>query len=290
MIIKVVFIQFIIISQLFARSHEFKKEEDNLSNVNSLYFSEIHSIPNGSVNHVYFTYRISFARLVFIKSNDKYSASFKFLIEETDSASNNIVRQIQNKSIYIDSFNESVNEKNYYQGVIRSYLKNGIYKFLPFLTDLNTGHETKLFVKKLKVQNKVNSYIISLLIIKSRLVTCNNVKHFEIANFRDSFPFIPNEYSLLIRCTNTKQKSIFVEIKNNSDTVFSSDVNYNFKSKINLSECEVNIVLGDEMNQTGTRNFVIPEINNKLMEGNTEIIVCRTNDSVPLKIFNKLII
>ena len=286
MINKVVFITFIIVSQLFDQSHKFKREEENLLKGNSLCFSEIHSIPSGSVNHVYFTYRISFARLVFIKSDDKYSASFTFSIEVTDSASKNIVRQIQTKSIFIDTFNETVNKNNYYQGIISFYLKDGSYKILPFLTDLNTGHEVKFLVKRLDVQNKNKSDIISPLVIKSTLATCKINKYFELSNFSESLPFSQTRYGLLIPCIDTTLESIFVVIKNNLDTVFNSKVYDNFKSKINLRECNDKIILGDETSLPVTKNFVIPEINNKLMEGNAEIIVSRDKSSKQSKIFH----
>ncbi|MHB1687686.1 MAG: GWxTD domain-containing protein [Ignavibacteriaceae bacterium] len=290
MIKKIIFLSVLIITQLFAQPHNFRREWGNFAKTNSFYFSEIHSIPKDSVNQIYFAYRINYSRLVFVKSSGKYSASFSFSIEVNDSASKHVTRQIQNKNITVDNFDETLNKDNYIKGVITFFLSNGSFNILPFLTDLNTNHEMKLPPLHVDTRLINHSNFISPLIVKPDKLNCGSEKYFELANFDNSFPFGINDFNLIIPCPDTTQKSIYVVIKNNTDTVFNSEVSNYFRSNIALEECGSNIVLGDQPNQKRTNNFIINNIGNKLAEGETEIFLGKGKDSLLKKPFIKKVI
>ncbi len=290
MIKKIIFLSFIIILQLFAQPHNFRREGEKNAKETSFYFSEVHSIPEDSSNHTYFVYKISYPSLVFVKSSGKYSASFSLSIEVFDSVLKHVVRQIQNKTISVDTFDQTLDHNYYVQGFVNFHLKNGIYNILPFLTDLNINNEIKLAPIRIDIPSSIQSTLISPLIVKSDLIECQNKKYFELANYDDSFPFSEDNFSLVLPCLDTTRESIFVTIKNDSDTVFNSEVSNYFKSKIVLRECKDNILLGNGLTPEATNNFVIPDINRKLLEGNAEIIVSRNKNSIPLKSYNKKII
>jgi GWxTD domain-containing protein len=250
-----------------------------------LIFSEIHIVPADSANIIYYSYRIPYNRLVFIKDGDNYMADFKIAIEVTDSASNYIARQSEEKKIIADNFDETNSHEKYLEGVLSFLANNGKFNLLPIISDENSGRDLRLHPVKFSTRLKEHSNFITPVICNSLQLKCDNTNLFELTNFEGSIPFSEDEYFMIISSSDTAIKQIKVSLVDKQDTVYSGSTDLFFDSGISFKECSNKILIDENNNGKQFRNFIIKNFSRKLEEGKYHVYISDGKESKPDKKF-----
>lgn len=255
--------------------------------------SSLHVLPADTLNEVYYTYRITYNRLVFEKTGDTYTSRFTVSVEVFDSSGDFIVRNSSDKKIILDNFEETNSRNKYVEGLIEFKLGKGQFNIIPVLTDQNSGRELKLKPAHLVTTSPDESSILNPLIVDAKSFNCDNMDYSTLTNFEENFPFEAEEFNLVIPVTDTTIKQLKVIIVNDQDTVYSGMVSESNSSNISLQNCGGKIIVtGSELTRKA-RNFIIKNFSNKLNVGNILISVYRDKNisttGKPDKTFQKAV-
>ena len=267
---KLLFLLIIIISSsVFAqhRKHEIPKMLRFMD-------SEIHVVPSDSTNIVYFSYRIPYNRVVFVKDNSNYKAHFTLSLEVSDKNSKYVTREIKNENILADDFDETISNKQFKQGIIKFNLPDGIFKAQPIISDLNSNRELRLHPVLINVEKTDSSKYLHPIVVNENKILCENANSFQLTNFNNTIPFSESKYDLILPVKDSSINKIYVLIKSKNDTVFHSVSTHNFSSNLEFELCSNNnIVIRKGKSLSFTKNFVISNFSNYLNEGPFEIEV-----------------
>jgi len=236
---------------------------------------EINTFPGDSLINFYFSYRIPYNRVVFVKSGNRYEASVKINLELIDSVKNEITRQFEEKKIHVDNFDLTNQNEVYVQGLIGLKIPDGDYKILTFFTDNNINKEFDLhpLYRRLKISKK---NFLRPVIVDNKQAECSNVKKYSLTNYDGDIPFSESEYEIIIPSKDTAEKSIVLTMINNDDTVYNQLVTESFIDKNSFNECDGKILF-DNKGSNYFRNFIIKDFSRKLNEGELKFEI-KTNE------------
>ena len=250
------------------------------------FYSEINILPSDSLYVVYFSYRIPYNRIVFEKDGSIYKAGYSLSVEVVDSNSNFVARQLDEKRIKVNSFEETNSDNLYAEGLINFKIKKGNYNLIPIFTDINSNIEMKtreisLYPNKFSSKNFNHP-----LIVNSKKYLCNGNENYELTNFGGSIPFDENSYDIIIPVSDTSISKLKVVMLNNNDTVSVSEISESFYSSLFISFCNDRITLDNSNGSYQTKNFLLQNFSNKLFEGDLTLIVSNEKDQKSKKVFN----
>ncbi len=271
-----------VLSTIVFGQRNFRKFQNNPFQI---FYPETNIIPSDSLYLVYFSYRIPYNKIVFEKDNNVYKAGYSLSVEVVDSSSNFIARQLDEKRITVNTFEETNNENLFAQGVIKFKIKKGRFNIIPIFTDINSNiemksHEIPLF------PDKFNSKIYYHPIIVNSKKVNNGKEEYELTNFGGSIPFNESSYDLIIPVSDENLSKLHVVMLNNKDTVTNTDISQYFTSSLSLNYNNDIITLNNSENNFQTKNFVIKNFSSKLYEGELTLIVTNGDDTKSKKIFN----
>lgn len=251
------------------------------------FFFEINTFPDDSLIHFYYSYRIPYNHLVFIKSGDEYNASVKINLELVDSLTNNIARQFDEKKISVDNFDLTNENQEYAEGLIKLTVPDGNYKILMFFTDNNVNKEFR-FPPWYKRMEKVKKKFLAPVVVDAKKLECAGNEKYPLTNFNSDIPFSENEYYLIIPVKDTTIKSFKLTMIDNSDTIYNKNVTDNFINKDSFSECDGKIVFNNKGNVI-FKNFIVKNFSQKLHEGHLKVeIKTDSSDAQTLRFIKRI--
>jgi len=233
-----------------------------------------------SSNFIYYTYRIPYSRLVFVRSGNEYIANFRAMVDLADSSSEVIDRGTNESKVVVEDFNLTNSNSNYLQGFLKFTVPGDFYKLTTVITDLNSKREVPLKPEEISLIDFNESKIYNPIVINSGDYYCSEEKVMMMSNFGGSIPFSSEMYDLLFPVENLETEKLFVTITNREDTVFNSVITDYFDSKLSIFNCDSRIVITKEEDLTVTRNFILPGINENLEEGLIVIQISITGEEV----------
>jgi GWxTD domain-containing protein len=224
--------------------------------------------------------------LVFVKDDNSYNAGFTLAVEITDSLGNFVDRQIKEDKIKVKNYQETDSYILSYQGFLTFHLPKGNYSFLPIITDNNSRDELKL--KKITYSAITNNYnfLLPPLVINSKKSTCGNQEKFVLTNYEGFVPFSKNSYDLLIPVIDTSITNLRTVVINNEDTVFNGPLTQSSVFSLNYQVCDSQIVTGQSGEADPTRNFILKDLCNRLIEGNLTFLFFRGDEQKPFVTHN----
>jgi len=239
-----------------------------------------------SSNIIYYTYKIPYKRLVFVRSGEEYVANLKVLVEVSDSSFEMIERDSRENNVAVDDFDLTNSNSDYLQGFLKFNLHGNFYRFSPVITDLYSQREIPLKPEEISLTYFNETQIYNPIVINSGDYYCGETKVIIMSNFGGNIPFSPERYDLLIPVKDLETEELLVTITNRADTVFSSVINNYFDSELNIFQCDSRIAITEDENLAVTRNFILPGINENLDEGPVVIHVNKIGKEVDAE-FNR---
>jgi GWxTD domain-containing protein len=282
--IKTLFLCIVIAAFSFSQNHfNHPGNPDNPDALNfRILYSEINVLPSLNDNCVcYYTFRIPYNHLVFVKENSGYKAGFSLAIEVTDTLGNFVDRQIKEDKFEVSNYKDTDSGLLFYQGMLTFHLQKGNYDFLPLFTDINSKDESKL--KKIHVLTAANKFknVLPPLVVNTKLTKCGNTETPVLTNFDGFIPFSNNSYDLIIPSIDTTIKNLKAIVINDEDTVFNSNINESTISCLNLQRCDSQIVINQKGEIVPTRNFIIKNLSSHFAEGNLIFLFFKDNETKP---------
>jgi GWxTD domain-containing protein len=267
---------------------DYSKSSDHPESQNFKYlYSEMDVFQSANDTRIFnYTFRIPYNHLVFVKDDNSYNAGFTLAVEITDSLGNFVDRQIKEDKIKVKNYQETDSYILSYQGFLTFHLPKGNYSFLPIITDNNSRDELKL--KKITYSAITNNYnfLLPPLVINSKKNTCGNQEKFVLTNYEGFVPFSKNSYDLLIPVIDTSITNLRTVVINNEDTVFNGPLTQSSVFSLNYQVCDSQIVTGQSGEADPTRNFILKDLCNRLIEGNLTFLFFRGDEQKPFVTHN----
>ncbi len=251
------------------------------------FFVEVHVIPGDSLNTLYYSYRIPYNQLTFVKDGDKYKASLNVSIEVFDTSGQFISRQMKQRNIEVDDFSVTNSPDYFCEDLLTFHLHNDDYNFIPIITDIQSGQEVKLDSTSVSKLRPNSMEILDPIVLNENKIDINGQKYSVLSNYENSVPFNLKKYELAIPCRDTSVQKLYVRIINNRDTVFSGYTSEFFLSDLSLEENEDKIIIDGGGNANIFKNFILNNFSNLLSEGRMQIIISRDKYGVNPFIFTK---
>jgi len=190
-----------------------------------------------------------------------------------DSAADLIDRDIKDTELSVNNF-EATNERGYFlQDFLKFNLSAGRYKIITTITDLNSQNELKLEPAEIDLIKAGEEIVLHPLVIESDNDECEIENAFTLANFGGSVPYSPEDYNLVIPLRDTTLEVISVTITNNEDTLVNQEISEFYTLPIGISTCNKDLVLLPDDESIFTNNFIVRNVNRKLIEGKVSLNV-----------------
>jgi len=285
---KIVLLSLLIVAALYSQSRHKKPEWLHQSN-GPAFNSYILVIPApDSSNYIYYTYRIPYSSLVFVRSGNEYIANFRAMVDLADSSSEVFDRGTNESNVVVEDFNLTNSNSNYLQGFLKFKVPGDFYELTTVITDLNSQREIPLKPEDIFLNNFNETKIYNPIILNSGDYYCNEEKVMMMSNFGGRIPFSPEKYDLIIPVKDLETEKLFVTITNRADTVLRSVLTEYFDSKLSIFNCDSRLVITEEEDLTVTRNFILSGINENLEEGLIVIKISKTGEEVDTE-FNRIV-
>jgi len=246
--------------------------------------SEIISLPrNDGDFSVYFIYKIPYKLLVFERNEESFSAGLRVTVEILDDDSKLVTRDIKDSKLTVNNF-EATNDFNLFlQDFLSFKLKTGEYKITALISDMNSTGELKLEPIKLNLEEYKDKLVQHPLVISSQEIMCNNKKNFILANSGGNIPFSSDKFHLVIPVSDTLVNEIDVIIENNDEVIISTKLNESYVIPIGIAECEKHLSVTTNPEAILLRNFILRNVNDKLIEGELTLKVTNEEKSIDEK-------
>ena len=286
---KNILISFLFILPIFAQRPEHRP--DIPQQFRLPFFVEVHVIPGDSLNTLYYSYRIPYNQLTFVKDGDKYKASLNVSIEVFDTSGQFISRQMKQRNIEVDNFSETNSPDYFCEDLLTFHLHNDDYNLIPIITDIQSGQEEKLDSTRVNKLKPNSMEILDPIVLNKDKIDINGQRYQVLTNYENSIPFSLEKYELAIPCRDTSIQKLYVRLINNRDTVFSGYTSESVLSDLSFKESENKIVLDRGKTDNIFRNFTIDNFSNLLSEGGLQIIISKDNKfGVNSVIFTKRVV
>ena len=277
---------FLTSSLAFPQEHKqipFKGNEFNLL------YSEINVFPSsGNEMLCFYSFRIPYNHLVFVKTDAGYLAKFSLGVEVNDSLGNFTDRQIKQDDILVQTYGETDSDRKFYQGFLTFKLGRENYNLLPVFTDFNSKEERRLH--KIDVLLKTDKFksILPPLFVNSTKEKCGSNEFTILSNYNGFLPFNTSSYDIIIPSIDTASTDLRVVIVADEDTIYNNSIKESNIYNINFNKCNNQIALMSDSGITlPTRNFIIKGISTIIPEGNLSIICYTNNEKKPAVVHYK---
>ncbi|MFA6598743.1 MAG: GWxTD domain-containing protein [Ignavibacteriaceae bacterium] len=221
-----------------------------------LLYEYYYSQPDSGKGIFQFVYRINYDRLSFLKDGDKYTTKIRVSIELKDSSTNTISRANEDKTIFVDEFDETVNKNRSVQGLLNVNLDKKKYFLAITLTDLLANKDftfPQLSVDLAK--HEATNFVVSI---------GSNGKYY-LANRGKTLPFSPAAYSFIYENDSSRTDSLCLKFQSAADslTFCSSET---FAHPFFLEEDSSGIYLHPQT-KSSLKTFLFKDVSLKLPEG-----------------------
>jgi GWxTD domain-containing protein len=287
LITKILFLCIIIASLSFPQNHSRSTDNPNRGSFRLIY-SELIALPYVNDGWVYYyTFRIPYNHLVFVKDDKGYRAGFSLAIEVTDTIGNFADRQIKEDKIEVNSYEETGSDQLFYQGMLTFHLPKRNYNFLPIFTDINSRDESRL--KKIEIFAGTDKYknVLPPLVINSAKKRCGSSDYSILTNYEGLIPFSNSSYNIIFPSIDTTLNNLKLIIINNEDTLFNGPLTVSSVFNINFPLCDSQVVIGQKNDGILTRNFVIKDLSPRFSEGNLLFNFFKNDEKKPFVTQNR---
>jgi GWxTD domain-containing protein len=246
-------------------------------------FIEHNSINVDSQKVEIISYRIPYNNLLFIKADDKYSASFTLTLELYNEEEF-ILREIVKQNLSTDNYEVTLSKDQYFQDFISLSLSPGSLTIKTILSLEGTDLEYKIPDQKIEIDSLLNFELLAPIIVSSK-INSDNKKSFTLCNFGQEIPFTSEKYSLLIGIKKPDVDNVSVSISQFDKEIFSSSLSKYDKGELKFEKKNdyINVSIIDSSN---INFFLISDFSHLLFEGIAELIVTfdSTENKYPLNI------
>jgi len=224
-------------------------------------------VPNSdSIISVSYLYRIPYRLLVFEKDGNKFKSSARIMVE-VRKGDELIKREFVDKKISVSDFDITQSKAASIEGIIYFDLEANDYKISGIVSDLQSEKEYKFSPVDIKGLEYIGAKIFNPIVISFAESDCNGKNLPLVVNYGGSIPFSSQEYQVIIPIADTTIESINIELVNNAEQPTSRTVTESYITGISTVECNGKLYVGRDDKVQKTKNFVLRNFSQTLMEG-----------------------
>ena len=232
-------------------------------------YIEHNSFFEDNIQTEYFTYRVPYNHLLFIKVNDNYKTSFTLSVEIYNDDDEFVQRKIIQPSFSISKYDETISNEKYYQGTFKVNLPAGKYKLKSLFSLESTDLEYKVPDQDILIKPLEDLAVFPPIIVNEETVDNNN---FILSNYASKIPFGAEKHSLLIRFPNTEINEIRAKILQTKEVVLDQKIKSVGEKNIKLENTNGDIILSADENGN-SQIFIVSGFSHLLREGKCELVV-----------------
>ena len=213
------------------------------------------------------SYKIPYNNLLFTKNNGSYLTSFTLTLEIYREEVF-ISREIVKPTFYVDTYEETLSNKRYYEDFVEFQLDSGKYILKPEFSIDETEVEYRIPSETIFVENLIKSKLIPPIVILNN----SNSNSFKLANFGGAIPFSPKKYDLLIGLLNQNIKTISVTISQFNSVIYSDSISSSVNGNLLVSnfENDLRLTISDS---SDINYFLLTGFSHFLYEGKADLII-----------------
>jgi len=211
---------------------------------------------------LFVAFRIPYGKLVFVKENKNYSASFEFGIDvkRNDTL---VERTSVSENVVLQNYDLTKSKDDYVQGLVKFKLKSGKYNLIPEIRLKNTNIDVRL---KPIAENIVPDTVI----IFEPLVVNKHDNEFVLTNYENNFPFSAADYGILIPVKNSVD-TVSVKIQQGDYVICDTTLTDKIKHRLFPDARQNEIMLKTDTANTKLNYFYLNDFSHLLNEGMVEI-------------------
>lgn len=234
-------------------------------------------VPEDTLYNCYFTYKIPYNNLVFVKQNGFYTGGLELMFEAKDD-DENFIRESVSEDITISNYDLVESTDNFLEGIVHLKLIEGNYTFIPLLTIQNTKDVFRLRPINIDLSNTSNKFILPPVVVSTYEENCQNNSGYRLINFKNSLPYTSEKYVLLIPVLDTTINELNLSIKEKGTILFSETLTEPIWTNFSISECDNKIIIFNSDTKNKIKLFVSKNFNAPLDEGLVKVEI--THDSL----------
>ncbi|MCL4548552.1 MAG: GWxTD domain-containing protein, partial [Bacteroidetes bacterium] len=131
---------------------------------------------------------------------------------------------------------------------------------------LNGNRNFDLDPIKIETAKTLKLNVLPPIVVKKNGSSCNPSASFELVNYRNSIPFSPDDYQLIIPISDSTVNQINVKIDQEKKEVFNQNFSDAIHNDLLIKECSPNIVIEKTNPSHRTKYFVVDGFSPKLNE------------------------
>ncbi len=235
-------------------------------------FLETNFVPSDTGYACFISYRISFDNLIFVKNDHKFNAGITLDFELLND-SKIVERKTSSKSISVDSYDSTISQKDFLQGVLRLDIGRKNYVLNSFVSIANGDRNLHLDSIKINQAEIIKHSVLRPIAVIKDGTDCGTEFPFQLVNFENTIPFSPSSAELLIPVADTSVSKIIVSVTQDKKAVFTKAISDYVTNKFGFLDCNDKIYFQKSDGNKALKYFYVPDVNGELKEGPADVEV-----------------
>ena len=236
-------------------------------------------LPSDSGLVCYLSYRVSYSNLIFVKNGNGFHAGLTLNLD-LKSSDKIIERKSTSNSVSISTYDSTNSIDDFLQGVIRFKCNSKDFVVYPYLSILNGNRNFDLDPIKIETAKTLKLNVLPPIVVKKNGSSCNPSASFELVNYRNSIPFSPDDYQLIIPISDSTVNQINVKIDQEKKEVFNQNFSDFIHNDLLIKECSPNIVIEKTNPSHRTKYFVVDGFSPKLNESPAKFTISANGKTI----------
>ncbi|PID61965.1 MAG: hypothetical protein CR986_02210 [Ignavibacteriae bacterium] len=247
-------------------------------NIISPVYIEHNSIFTDSLSKEIISYRVPFSNLLFKKEDDIYKSEFSITFE-LYKEKKFVQREILNEKVYSNSYEETLSKNSFFENYFILKLNPGEYTLATRLNLNSTEVQYQATKIKIKIDSNYSTKVFNPIIVQNGKRQSNK---FIVANYGNTIPFSPDEYSLLLTLPDSSVKKVTYQIYQFDKLVKEETASLLSNTNLAIEKKDDKLVVKITDIKSNVSNFLITDFNKLLFEGKAELKI-KYNNTVEVK-------
>lgn len=265
------FVYFIVFFSFVIILHSQSRRDNKLHSNSKPIYVESHVVQSDTNNKCYVSYRVPYSNLVFIKDGLNFTSGIVFRAEVTGK-DRVLTREFTHDKVTVTDYETTNRNDIFLEGILSFTLSESEATVNPLVSLDNTQRQVPL--RPFKVEK--NS--ISPIVVRKNS-NCGNSQGYSLANYENSIPFSEEDFQLFFYSYDNNLRSIEVEIMQNDELVYKSNVPRKLYSQFTIDKCNEELVIEENTSNNTASVFIIDDFSRYLNQGEFKIKISN-NDSI----------
>ncbi|MBU2493027.1 MAG: GWxTD domain-containing protein [Bacteroidetes bacterium] len=220
----------------------------------------------------YFTYKIPFNNILFLKDGDNFTGGISFTIEVHKDDVYLKSETVNNKISVID-YNLTNSESDYLEGLLKVNLNEGKYLIRPALKIDNLNKDILIKPFPLLVDSLKSNSVLSPVVVYNQKLNSQDEYYFRLFNSEGIVPYSVSDFNIVIPAIDTSLTEIKAVIKQNDIEIVNKILQPVETIGFDIAQIDNSVCIVDNKENGKIKLFLLTEFSTKLKEGNALLTI-----------------